>query len=116
MEKRNMKPFLAILILLCAAPALALDKPSVNPEAECCGCTQCYCDRECLCPEYVEANGKRVILAPVNRHPVAAAAKWTAAAPFRFIFSPPQKVWVPVTGPTMVPADRVRRYRPLVVE
>jgi hypothetical protein len=43
-----------IAFALFTSPALALDKPTIDAAPECCGCNDCQCDNECLCPTYLE--------------------------------------------------------------
>jgi hypothetical protein len=94
-----MRFLVAFLLYLCAVPAMAyeLQPTADNVKPDCCGCGSCWCDQECLCPEYVtHANGKRTILLPVNPHPIASGVKQTVAWPFRWLVAPPKKLWAQV--------------------
>lgn len=89
----------AFLLCLCASPALAIQLPpdSHKIKPDCCGCGDCQCDQDCLCPVYVvAANGRRTILMPVNRHPMAAGVKQVVGLPFQWLVAPPRKLWAPV--------------------
>jgi hypothetical protein len=110
-----------VAFALFASPALALDQPSIDAAPECCGCNDCQCDNECLCPTYLEsANGKRVYLKPVAKHPILAAAHGAVEGLWLWVVPQPKRVWEPVEvvkqSELKVPAEVVRRYKPLVIE